>query len=188
MKVPVLPLLAAIVLVEAACTPARPPGVVPVVLHGTDGTHVTLDEALRLHRFTVIVFFSAHCPCQRTHDARLLELMAKDGPSDVGFLVVDSEESSTLAGDAAEARNRGYPIMLDEKGTLARALDAEYATYSVLVDHDGHMLYRGGFDSDKSHLRENRATYLADAIEDALANRPLRRAEAKTLGCTLQVR
>ena len=73
-------------------------------------------------------------------------------------------------------------------GMLLLPLDAEYATYSVVVDASGKVLYRGGFDSDKSHLRDDRASYLADAIDDVLGRRPIRRAEAKTLGCTLQLR
>jgi hypothetical protein len=188
MRLGVFSWLATMALAQARCTPPRPPSVVPVVLRSTDGAAVALDEVVRSHPLTAITFFSVHCPCQRAHDARLRDLMAKYAPLGVGFLVVDSEESGTRAADAAEARERGYPIVLDDAGALARALDAEYATYSVLVDHDGHVLYRGGFDSDKSHLRENRATYLADAIDDVLAHRPLRRAEAKTLGCTLELR
>jgi hypothetical protein len=182
--------VASIVLAMAlvACSPAKAPPLASLVLHGTDGARVSLDAALRAHPVTVVTFFSAHCPCQRAHDARLRALIAMDQTRDVGFLVVDSEQSTTPDDDKEEARLRGYPILLDDAGKLARALDAEYATYSVVLDGAGNVLYRGGFDSDRAHLRDDRAAYLADAIDDVLARRPVRRAEAKALGCTLQLR
>ena len=106
----------------------------------------------------------------------------------MAFVVVDSEAHATLEQDAAEARLRGYAIVQDDGGALARALDAEYATFTVVVDRGGHVVYRGGFDSDRSHLKEDRTPYLEDALDDLLAGRPPRVAATKTLGCTLQLR
>jgi Redoxin len=171
-----------------ACAPARAPVVSRVTLHATDGAAIPLDAALREHRLTVVTFFSAHCPCQRAHDVRLRELIAAESPRGVGFLVVDSERTASVADDSREAASRGYPIMLDDGGSLARALDAEYSTYSVILDPAGNVVYRGGFDSDKTHLRDDRKAYLSDALDDALSGRPIARAEAKALGCTLELR
>ena len=105
-----------------------------------------------------------------------------------GFLVVDPAPSATPAADAEESRTRGYPILLDRDGRLARAVDAEYATYSVVLDRAGRLVYRGGFDSDKSHLREDRTPFLADALDDLIAGRPVKHPETKALGCTLELR
>jgi len=184
LKTPLIALLAALTL---ACAPGHAPAVTSVVLRSTDGAPLALDAALRAHALTVITFFSADCPCQRAHDARLRELIARDTPRDVAFLVVDSEESATPARDSDEAKARGYPIVLDDAGKLARSLDAEYATYSVVVDRDGKVLYRGAFDSDRVHLREGRAAFVDDALNDLLAGRPVRKTDTKTLGCTLQL-
>ena len=172
----------------AACTPPRAPVVPSVTLQATDGASVPLDAVVHSHRLTVITFFSADCPCQRAHDERLRALEAKDAARDVAFVVVDSEAHATLDQDAAEARLRGYAIVQDDGGALARALDAEYATFTVVVDRGGHVVYRGGFDSDRSHLKEDRTPYLEDALDDLLAGRPPRVAATKTLGCTLQLR
>jgi len=178
-----------LLLVKAlGCTPARAPEAGSVVLRGTDGSLHPVDAELRGHPLTVVSFFSAHCPCQRAHDARIRELVAKDAPLGVGFLFVDSEESATMGRDADEARARGYALVLDDGGKLARALDAEYATFSVVLDRDGHVVYRGGFDSDQHHLRDDRAPYLANAIDDLLAGRAPRASETKALGCTLELR
>jgi hypothetical protein len=159
-----------------------------VVLHGTDGAALDLDRTLHEHPATVIVFFAAHCPCQRAHDGRLRELIEKENARGLGVLVVDSEVSATAVKDAEESSARGYPIWRDDAGKLARAFGAEYATYSVVVDGAGNVVYRGGFDSDRTHLRDDRARYLEDAIDDVALGRPVRRAEAKALGCSLELR
>jgi hypothetical protein len=178
------------VVVVVACAPEavaiRAPG--QLVLRDTDGSPHPLDAELSAHRFTVVTFFSNHCACQRAHDARLRELMAKETPRDVGLLLVDSEESATATEDAAQAKERGYHILLDDAGNLARAMGADYATYSVVLDRDGGVLYRGGFDSNRSHLSDDRAQYLADALDDLAAGRPVQHPETKALGCTLELR
>jgi hypothetical protein len=180
----------ALVTFLASCAPvARVPSRAPaaVVLRGTDGAVHPLEADLHAHPVTVVSFFSAHCPCQAAHDERLRALIAANAPRGVGFLVVDSEESASPDRDAAESRARGYPIVLDDRGALARALGAEYATYSVILGSDGAVLYRGGFDSDRTHLTLGRTPLLAQALSDVLDGRAPRQAETKALGCALEL-
>ena len=138
--------------------------------------------------FTVFVFFSRNCHCLTQHDARLRELYEAYHPRGVQLVMVDPEIESSPEIDAAEAARRGYPfpIYLDRGAKLARAFDAQYATYSVIVDRQGNVRYHGGLDSDKTHIRESATLYVRDALDDLLAGSPPRRAEAKTLGCALE--
>jgi hypothetical protein len=46
--------------------------------------------------------------------------------------------------------------------------------------------YRGGIDSDRIHLHDDRTPYLEQALDDLLAHREPRVAEGKSLGCALQ--
>ena len=178
----------AILIFLASCEPAKGPTSFPnQSLAGTDGQpHALIDPNAKL---TVVEFFSIHCPCQREHDQRLRDLASAYAARGVTFVAVDSEVGATIERDRNEATLRAYPypILIDDHGTVARALAADYATYSVLVNHDGQVLYSGGIDSDKSHLQDDAAPFLRDAIDDALAGRPLRRTEAKALGCSLEL-
>jgi peroxiredoxin len=141
-------------------------------------------------RATVLEFFSAHCPCQTAHDARLRDLAARYAAQGIAFRAVSSESSLDRDGEADEAAKRRYPFPLvhDDHAALAHALGAEYATYTVVVAADGRVLFRGGIDSDKRDLHTDARAYLDDALADIVAGRPVARAEAKTLGCALQVR
>jgi hypothetical protein len=140
-------------------------------------------------RFTVVEFFSAHCPCQAVHDARLAVLARTYGPRGVTFVAVDSEADASLERDQREAEQRGYPypILLDPEGSIARALHADYATYTVLLDARQQILFRGGIDGDRTHLHADATPYLKNALDDALAGRPIQVPEAKTLGCSLML-
>jgi hypothetical protein len=137
---------------------------------------------------TVLVFFSADCHILALHEPRLRALFDTYHSRGVRFLMIDSEVRASADRDAAEASRRGYPfpILLDRGAKLADALGAEYATYAVVLDAGARIRYRGGIDTDRTHLREDTTPYLKDAIEDLLASREPRVTESKTLGCALQ--
>jgi hypothetical protein len=180
--------LAALALVLAACAPAVAPRSIPDrALLGSDGrSHPLIDPAARL---TVIEFFSAHCPCQAEHDARLRDLAAAYAPRGVAFVAVDSERGAGVEADRAQAERRGYsyPILVDPGGAVARAMGAEFATYTIVVDRNRRVLFSGGIDSDRSHSTDDAVPYLRDALDDALAGRPSRHTDAKALGCALAI-
>jgi hypothetical protein len=138
-------------------------------------------------KLTVIEFFSAHCPCQIRHDERLRAIADEYRDRLVAVVAVDSEVGTGPARAGAEALQRRYPfpILIDTRGAVAKAVQASYATYAVIVDREGRVLYAGGIDSDKNHLTDDATHFLRDALDDALANRPVRRPIGKTLGCAL---
>jgi hypothetical protein len=179
------PLLLAVFLV-AGCAPVPEPSIA--------GTNHLAFEKLRQasagSRFTVLTFFSRHCPCVRAHDARMTALYEQYHGQGVGFLAIDSEIDSSESLDRAERISRGYPfdIVHEDGASIATRLGAEYATYSVIVDPSLEIRYRGGIDSDRVHLREDAASYLADALSDLVAERNVARPEAKTFGCALRLR
>jgi peroxiredoxin len=155
-----------------------------VALPGTDGA----EHSLMSPRATVLVFFSSHCPCMRAHDARLVALANDYAARGVAFYAVDSEVNATTDTDAREAAARGYPfpILVDDQARVARALGADYATYSVVLDARGDVVYRGGLDSDHTHLSASPAAYLRDALDDVVAGHAVRRAKTEPLGCALR--
>jgi len=159
----------------------------PVVLDGTDGRPHSVPSSEG--PLTVLEFFSATCPCQAAHDERLRSIAADFAGRGVAVLAVDSEADAKVERDRAEAARRQYPfpVVLDHGGAIARAYKAEYATYTVVMDRGGNVLYRGGIDSDKRHLHADATSFLREALDDVLAGRPVRRPEGKTLGCALML-
>lgn len=175
---------------QAAPAIADTPWFSTIPLTGTDGRTRTLSDILGDGRYLVVTFFSASCPCQTAHDTRLKDLHAQWHARGVEFIAVDSEANSSLSNDTSEAKRRGYPfpILSDPEGKLADALGAKYATYTVIVDKEGRIRYRGGIDSDKSHLTDKARHYVRTALSQLFAGQDPNPAEGKTLGCFLRRR
>ncbi len=163
--------------------------VAALTLAGADGRSYSLPSRDGDAVLTVLVFSSWHCLCQDAHDARLRTLDAAYRARGVAFFAVDAETGGTVEHDAAEARARGYgfPVLLDPGGGLARSLGAEYATEAFVLDRWGVVRYHGGLDTDRKTLHDNAVPLLGNALDDLLAQRPVRSAETKPLGCALRV-
>ncbi len=166
----------------------RPPNLLESRLLTSTGDNWSLGAHISSERFTILEFFSADCPVQRAHDRRLIQLHEQYRSRGVAIVLIDSESAASPKRDAVEAKSRGYPfpILIDEGGRIADLLQAEYSTFSVIVDSKGRTHYAGGIDSDHSELKPGSAPYLRDAIDDLLAGNEPRRAKTKTLGCSLQ--
>lgn len=168
-----------------SCAPVVPLRAPSLSLAGTDdAAHAIWNRAGP----TVLVFYDDHCPCMTAHGERLADLARAFEPRGVRFFLVDSEVSAALPRDAAQARARRYPvpILIDRGGRVARALGAEYATYTVVLDRNGRVVFHGGIDSERNHLTAHPTEYVRDALDDVTAGRPVRRPEAEVLGCALQ--
>lgn len=171
-----------------ACARPRPTSPREVALVAEDGGARGFDRLVAKAPYTVVVFVSAECPCLNAHLGRLRELAAMYAPRGVQFLAVDSEIGATPARAKATERELAlpFPVLVDEGARLADAFGAEYATFTVVLDRELNVRYRGGIDSDKRKLHEDATPYLRDSLDDLLAGRAPRRAEGKALGCVLR--
>lgn len=187
MKISLAVLAAALSLAGCASKPA-PATPDAVALTSVDGSARAYRELVRAAPLTVFVFVSADCPCLEAHLDRLRAIASAYGARGVQFVAVDSEVGASTERAGVEARRFSlpFPIVIDPGAKLANAFGAMYATFTVVVDRDGAVRYRGGIDSDKRKLHDGTIPYLRDALDDLLAGKPPRRAEGKTLGCVLR--
>lgn len=155
-------------------------------LVSSSGETSAFSEYAGRSAWTVFVFVSKDCPCLDAHVPRLEQLVRDYASRGVHFVGVDSEVNATPASAAAQAQKLPFAVMVDQDAVLANALDAKYATYSVLVDREGRVAYRGGIDSDKRMTHDDATPYLRNALDDVLAGQAPRQATGKALGCTLR--
>jgi thiol-disulfide isomerase/thioredoxin len=157
------------------------------VLAGTDGRQHDLVPRGE-ERFTVLVFYAHDCPVLHAHAPRLREWAERYQAQGVRFYAVDSELSATLLRDQAAVQEDAYPfpILLDPGAAIAQALDAQVASYTVVLDRAGNVRYAGGLDSDRAKLTSEASLYLPEALDDLIAGAPVRRTSGKALGCALR--
>ncbi|HEY0839029.1 MAG TPA: redoxin domain-containing protein [Vulgatibacter sp.] len=186
MKALLLPLLLSLAL-PAAASPGG--SVLDVALDGSDGKSLTLRERMGDKRFLVLTFFSATCPCQELHDPRISELQERFG-DEIQVLAIDPEAHSTIDVDRAEAKKRRYPfpILSDPDGALADALEARFATYTVILDAAGKVHYRGGWDTDRTRLTDGASQWVREAVARLVAGEAPETTQAKAFGCYLRRR
>ena len=174
----------------AACAPraSSPGGPQAVVVTDAEGHARPLTAALAPGKTTVVTFFSAHCPCQRAHDARLIALYEQYHPRGVEFLALDAEARATPASDVAESKERHYPfpLLTNADGAAADAFGVVSATHTLVFDGDGRVRYTGAIDSDRKSLSADAHPYLQEALDDVLAGRDVRTPSGKVLGCALE--
>jgi peroxiredoxin len=174
----------------AACAPSNVTTTLPATsLPASDGKLWHLAPRLG-DRWAVITFFSAHCPCQDAHDARLVRLFERFSPFGVTFYGVASERDVTLGAAAHEAARRHYPFPLlrDERASFARAVGAEYATFTLVVDASGRVRYAGGIDDERTHLTAGAVPYVEHALAELVTGKTVTHPREKALGCALQTR
>ena len=161
-----------------------------LILAGSDGQNHSLPQLIQSSPWTVLVFFSADCPCQRNHDGRLTEMAQSFAGRGVQFFAVDSEVTSTPEKDAAEAASRHYvyPILRDTSGQLARAFEVEFATTTVVLDSKGAVHYQGGIDSNHHTVTAGATRFLRDALSALLLGVEPTVRESKPMGCYLRLK
>lgn len=178
-----------LILAGGACAPRSVAAVLsPIELVEPSGRALTVAGLASSAKWTVLIFFSRDCHCLTVHEPRVAKLADALRSQGVRFFWVDSERRASVEADAVEARRRGltFPVLIDSHARLADALGAEYATYSVVIDSNGAVRYRGGIDNDKTHLHDDATLYLGDALADLVEGREPRAAESNVLGCALQ--
>jgi hypothetical protein len=181
-------LVAALHLGACVAVPPRVPDLSTSVLLDEHRQAIDVQRLIARASFTVLVFFSPDCRYLDAHEGRLRALFDADQPRGIQFVMIDSEVRGSPERDAEAARGHGYPfpILTDDHGRLAQALGAEFAGYVVVLDPGGQVHYRGGVDSDRTHLHDDADLYLKDALDALLDHRAPPVAEGKTLGCALQ--
>jgi peroxiredoxin len=165
------------------------PAPVTVALRDDSGHEDTLGSRVAQSKLTVLFFFSSDCPVQKAHDARIRELAAAYRERGVAFYAVISEVGADLPAERQAAKERGiaFPVLEDRGAALADKLGVEYSTHSVVIDHDGAVLYSsGGIDSDRTHLSAGSEQWLKRALDAATAGRPVEKVKTEPLGCPLR--
>jgi peroxiredoxin len=110
-------------------------------LPGLDGQPVTLNQFLG-KKPVLLVFWATWCPECKAAIPQINAL--HDGPlsGTLQVLGLDFRESRAKVSAAVKARDIRYPVLLDEKGTVARAYGVVGIPTYVLIGRDGKIVYR----------------------------------------------
>ncbi len=145
--------------------------------------------------FKVVYFYSNSCPCVRNCETLTYKPLSQQYKGKVNFYAVVSggwdlhdDRSNFLA--LLATHHLPFDVYLDQSHAVADALGGRAASQAVLLSPDNQVLYNGAADDSKQFTDTNghlglTKTYLADAIAEALAGKPILVPFVAPRGCSI---
>jgi len=139
-------------------------------------------------KIVVIHWFNDSCPfIERHYEAKTFTAI-DDKYRDKGViqLAVDSTGANSAAEDDRKwvaSHGLKYPILIDSDRKVARAYDAKTTPHMFVIGRDGKLAYQGAIDNDPEGNKPGRVNYVAKALDELLAGKPVSEPETKSYGC-----
>lgn len=134
----------------------------------------------------VLEWIHPECPyVTRLYRSRTMqELAQRYAPHRVTWLAINSSHFATAAQMEAwrKKNNVPYPILLDTAGTVGQSYGAS-RTPHMFVIHEGRVVYSGALDDAPLGQNPDPKNYVALALDDVLAGRPVSHPSTSPYGC-----
>ena len=165
-------------------------------LRNIDEKTVSLDDYPNAKGF-VVVFTCNHCPFAKLYSKRLNKLNAKYKSLGVPVLAINSMDTSVYDEEGfSEMQKRAtgdrftFPYLSDATQTVGKDFGADHTPQAYVIWKENNywvIKYSGAIDDNGQHP-EKATAFVANAINDLLAAKPVRVAEAESIGCAIYYR
>ncbi len=166
-------------------------------LKNVDGNFKSLKDYPNAKGF-IVVFTCNHCPFAKLYPPRLNELNQKYRIKGVPLIAISSTDTVVYEGDSyalmvEKAKNEhfNFPYLQDDMQTVARDFGAQKTPHAYVLwkEHDQLVVkYNGAIDDNGAEPSKVKHQYIADAVEDLLAGKPVTVKETKSIGCQINLR
>ena len=141
-------------------------------------------------KVVVLEWFNQGCPYVVRHykTKTMTSTADKYKGQDVVWLAINTTADKTAEDNktSAEAWSISYPILTDKTSQVAQAYGAKTTPHMFIIDKEGKLVYNGAIDDDSSAdgTKGDKATnYVAKALDEVLAGKPVSTPETKPYGC-----
>ena len=151
-----------------------------------DGKTHSLDS-LKGKNGTVLIFVATKCPVSNAYNERMEKLAQDYKAKGVNVIGINSNvaELGPEIKTHAATNNLTFPILKDSGNKIADVFGATVTPEAYFLDAGNKLVYRGRIDNarDTSQVVSNE---LRDAIEAALAGKPVAKSTATAFGCSIK--
>lgn len=173
----------------------KPGDAAPVnfTLPDTDGKEHSLSSETQ-GKIVVIQWFNPDCPFVVKHygaTKTFNDLYAQYHSKGVEFIAVNSGAKG-MQGHGKDRNAKAkkdweipYAILLDENGEMGKAYGATNTPQMFIIGKDGKVAYAGAIDDDRSE-KVGKTNYVAKALDEILANKPVTTAQTRPYGCNVK--
>lgn len=171
---------------DGALAPAIGATIEDFSLPDTDGQSHTLSS-LKGKNGAVVIFISVQCPISNAYNERMTRLAedyGKQGISVIGINANKSESAEAVKAHATE-KHLNFTILKDPGNKIADLLGAQHTPEAYYLDANNRLLYHGRIDNstDTSKVESND---LRNALDSALAGKPIQKATSLAFGCSIK--
>lgn len=178
-------------------------GVVPVSSIGKKINNFSLknidNKIISLNNFKnekglIIIFTCNHCPFAKLYTKRLNDLNTKYKALGVPLLAINSmdtlvyeEETFELMQQRAKLEKYNFPYLYDSKQTIGKDFIANHTPHSFVIWKENNnwiIKYSGAIDDNGEHP-ELATSFIGNAVEDLLNNKPVAKPETESFGCKI---
>ncbi|HKN82172.1 MAG TPA: redoxin domain-containing protein, partial [Pyrinomonadaceae bacterium] len=115
---------------------------------------------------------------------KLAEDYKAKGIAVVGINANVSEDAAAVKAHAAE-HHLTFPILKDAGDKVADKLGASVTPEAYFIDANNKLLYHGRIDNSRN-AAQIESNDLRNALDAALASKPIEKTEAKAFGCSIK--
>ena len=144
-------------------------------------------------KVVVLEWFNQKCPYVVRHykTKTMINTADKYKGQDVVWLAVNTTAGISAEDNKTTAETWGisYPILSDTSSSVAQAYGAKSTPHMFIIDKEGKLAYKGAIDDDSSMegTKGDKATnYVAKALDEILAGKPVSTPETKQYGCNVK--
>jgi peroxiredoxin len=147
----------------------------------------------------VLEWTNEGCPYVRKHyDSGAMQALQKSATGDgtVWLTIVSSAPGAqgyltpaAAKGWKAKEKAAFTDLLLDPKGVVGRAYEAKTTPHMYVIDKTGKLVYMGGIDDKPSadpQSLKGATNYVAAALADVKAGRPVAQAATRPYGCSVK--
>jgi len=161
-------------------------------LPSVDGKHYDLNSFFK-SKALLVAFICRHCPYVMAIEDRLLALAHFYENKDLQTVAICSNDWQNYSEDAPEnlfvrwqEKKYGFPYLIDEDQSVAKAFDAACTPDLYLFDQDRQLFYHGRLDDNWKDASKATQQDLRNAIEALLANQSPPIEQFPTIGCSIK--
>jgi peroxiredoxin len=194
-----LGLLVAAIAASSGAAVALPPGSMAPDFKGVDSNGVTRDLSEYRGKFVVLEWANQGCPYEQKHylSGNMESLQKQWTAKGVVWLSIISSAPGQQ-GYVTPAQENDYlktmkasptAALLDPQGAIGHLYDARTTPHMFVIDPAGKIVYQGAIDDkpspDPSTLK-GADNYLNDALNAAMAGKPVAVAVTRPYGCSVK--
>ncbi len=164
-------------------------------LKNVDGKMISLADQKGAKGY-IIAFTCNTCPVVKAYEDRILALNEQFAAKGFPLIAIQSNDADRSPGDSyaamqqrAKTKNYAFPYLYDETQTVARAFGATNTPHLFVVKRDGEqyrVAYIGAVDNNQRDPSAATKHYVADAVNELLAGKPVTTTSAKAIGCGIK--